>query len=73
VTGLALPGQLTVTFSGSDVRHADGRQLQRVGLTPQVDVHPTVRGVRAGADEVLDKAQQWLVQQLNPAPARRPR
>ena len=31
VTNLVLPGGIYVTFSGNDVRHADGRQLQRVG------------------------------------------
>ena len=68
---MKLPGLITLTFSGSDLRHADGRQLQRVGLTPQVDVAPTVKGVRAGTDEVLARAQAWLLQQLDPAPPKR--
>jgi C-terminal processing protease CtpA/Prc len=73
ISAFSLPGQLTMTFSGSDVRHADGRQLQRVGLTPQVDARPTVKGVRALLDEPLDAAQKWLQQQLNPVPAKRPK
>ncbi len=32
VTNLALPGGIYVTFSGEGVWHADGRQLQRLGL-----------------------------------------
>ncbi len=43
-----------------DVRHADGRQLQRVGLRPDVPVQPTIAGVRAGRDEVLDAALAYL-------------
>jgi hypothetical protein len=73
VTAVQLPGLLTVTFSGTELRHADGRQLQRVGVSPQVEARPTVKSVRAGTDEVLDRAQQWLVQQLDPAPVRRRR
>ena len=71
ITSMTLPGHITFTFSGSELRHADGRPLQRVGITPQVEVAPTVRGVRARTDEVLERAQQWLVQQLDPAPKRK--
>ncbi|MGV3708920.1 MAG: S41 family peptidase [Gemmatimonas sp.] len=71
LTAVKLPGQMTLVFSGSELRHTDGRQLQRVGLTPQVDVSPTVKGIRAGNDEVLTRAQEWLLQQLDPAPVRR--
>jgi C-terminal processing protease CtpA/Prc len=54
VTTVALPGGLFVTFTGHDVRHADGRQLQRVGIQPTVTVEPTVKGLQAGRDEVLE-------------------
>ena len=60
VTNLVLPGGLYVRFSGHDVRHADGRQLQRVGLVPDVEVKPTIAGIRAGRDEVLERALAFL-------------
>src|ERR1700728_4655184 len=60
VTELSLPGGLFVHFSGHDVRHADGRQLQRVGLVPDVPVRPTIAGLRAGRDEVLERATLFL-------------
>jgi C-terminal processing protease CtpA/Prc len=60
VTAAALPGGLHFTFSGLDVRHADGRQLQRVGLVPDVEIKPTIAGVRAGRDEVLERAIQYV-------------
>ena len=47
-----------MSFSGHDIRHADGRQLQRVGLHPDVEVRPTLKGVQSGRDEVLDRALQ---------------
>jgi len=56
VTTVALVGGMYATFTGHDVRHADGRQLQRIGLQPQVVVRPTLAGIRAGRDEVLERA-----------------
>ncbi len=72
ITPLSLPGGLEVGISPRELRRADGGQIQRVGLTPQVEVRPTARGLRAGDDEVLARALQWLQQQLDP-PARRRR
>ncbi len=60
VTTLTLPGGLQMSFTGHDVRHADGRQLQRLGLQPQVRIAPTLAGIRAGKDEVLDRAVEYL-------------
>jgi C-terminal processing protease CtpA/Prc len=60
VTFLTVPGGLSVRFSGHDVRHADGRQLQRVGLIPDIQVAPTIQGIREGRDEVLERAIRWL-------------
>jgi C-terminal processing protease CtpA/Prc len=51
-----------VLFTGHDVRHADGRQLQRVGLQPHVLVAPTIAGLRSGRDEVLERALEFLQQ-----------
>jgi C-terminal processing protease CtpA/Prc len=56
VTNVALVGGMYATFTGHDVRHADGRQLQRKGLQPDVVVRPTLAGIRAGRDEVLERA-----------------
>jgi C-terminal processing protease CtpA/Prc len=60
VTVVALPGRVTMSFTGQAVRHADGRQLQRIGLVPDVLVRPTIAGVRAGRDEVLERAVRYL-------------
>ena len=62
VTNLVLPGNLLVSFTGNDIRHADGRQLQRVGIQPHVKVEPTIKGIREGRDEVLDAAVKFLQQ-----------
>ncbi|HEU4871208.1 MAG TPA: S41 family peptidase [Pyrinomonadaceae bacterium] len=60
VTVMVLPGDLTVSFSGHNVRHADGRQLQRLGIQPTIRVAPTIRGLVEGRDEILDAAVKFL-------------
>lgn len=60
LTKLVLPGAISVSFSGQEVRHADSRQLQRLGLQPDIKVAPTLDGIRAGRDEVLERAQSFL-------------
>lgn len=59
-TNFVLPGGITVTFSGQDVRHGNTGKLQRLGLQPAVAVAPTIKGVRARRDEVLEKAIEYL-------------
>jgi Peptidase family S41 len=56
IVTVALPGGMTVGFTGQSVRFPDGNEVQRVGLTPDVRVTPTIAGVRAGRDEVLEAA-----------------
>ncbi|WP_164011441.1 S41 family peptidase [Pyxidicoccus trucidator] len=75
MTHTVLPGGIWMSFTGMDTRHADGSQLQRKGLTPHVAVHPTLAGLRAGRDEVLERALQLLKEPVKPAaagPATRP-
>lgn len=65
VTTMVLPGNLVVGFSGHNVRHADGRQLQRLGIQPHIKSAPTIRGIIAGRDEVLETAVDYLQKNLN--------
>jgi C-terminal processing protease CtpA/Prc len=60
ITLFFVPGGIRVLMTGQGVTHADGRQLQRVGLVPDVAVKPTIAGVRQGRDEVLEKALEYL-------------
>ncbi len=65
ITHAVLPGGILFTFTGQDVRHGDGRQLQRQGLVPHEKLRPTIAGLQAGRDELLERA----VQMLRDAPA----
>ncbi|MBL8148890.1 MAG: hypothetical protein JNN15_03060 [Blastocatellia bacterium] len=60
VTNFYVPGGLLIHFSGSSVSYPDGKQLQRVGLTPDIEVKPTISGLRAGRDEVLEAAIDYI-------------
>jgi C-terminal processing protease CtpA/Prc len=56
ITYIALPGGMMSSFTGEAVALPDGTQLQRKGLQPDIAVAPTLAGIRAGKDEVLDAA-----------------
>lgn len=60
VTAVRLPDGLVVMFTGQAVVPLDRAPLQRVGLQPDLPVEPTIAGVRAGKDEVLEAALVWL-------------
>ncbi len=62
-TDLALPGGILVSFSGQDVRHANGGPLQRLGIQPNVSAPVTISGIREGRDEPLTKALEWFTNQ----------
>lgn len=62
VVGIRLPGGVCSYFSGIGIYYPDGTETQRVGIIPDIYVWPTVKGVREGRDELLEKALEWLNQ-----------
>lgn len=66
-----LPGGLVLGVPTAELRRSDGSQWQRVGLAPVVDARLTLRSYRSGTDDVLQRAQEWLVQQLDGRSGRR--
>lgn len=60
VTVMRLPGGVRMSFTGQEVKHADGTQLQRVGIKPHIVIRPTLAGLRAGKDELLDRALAFI-------------
>ncbi|MGI4875628.1 MAG: S41 family peptidase, partial [Janthinobacterium lividum] len=53
---ILLPGGLHTLMTGIGAYYPDGRETQRVGLAIDVPVRPTVAGLRAGRDELRDRA-----------------
>jgi hypothetical protein len=56
VSPVPLPGGLRAAISGIGVFYPDKRPTQQVGIVPNVEVRPTIAGIRAGRDEVLEAA-----------------
>lgn len=56
VSEIVLPGNIQTTISGIGVYYPDGRETQRVGIIPDVEVKPTVEGIRRKKDELIEKA-----------------
>ena len=55
VNGVFLPGPMSVAFTGMRVVKHDGETVhQGVGVIPDVEVRPTLAGLAAGRDEVLE-------------------
>lgn len=61
VSRFPLPGGLETMISGIGVFYPDGRPTQRVGIVPDIEVHPTIQGIREGRDEVLEEALRQIL------------
>jgi C-terminal processing protease CtpA/Prc len=61
VSVVNLPGGLRTLISGIGVFYPDKTATQRIGIVPNVEVHPTIAGVRAGRDEVLEEALRQIL------------
>ncbi len=60
VSPIMLPGGIRTGFSGLGVYYPDHRPTQQVGVKINVPCAPTIDGIRAGRDEVLDCALKAL-------------
>ena len=57
---IKLPGGCRTRFTALGVLTPEGGQTQRVGLQPDVLCTPTVAGIAAGRDELLEKAVELI-------------
>ncbi|MFK7979226.1 MAG: hypothetical protein AB8G86_04545 [Saprospiraceae bacterium] len=55
-----LPGGLRSRISGLGVYYPDGTETQRIGIVPDT---PTIQGIRAGRDELIEKAVELISNQ----------
>jgi C-terminal processing protease CtpA/Prc len=56
VSSILLPGGLRTMISGLGVYYPNGTPTQRVGIVPDLVARPTIEGIKAKKDEVLEKA-----------------
>ncbi|MHC0444171.1 S41 family peptidase [Flavobacterium sp. 3-218] len=47
-------------FTGIGVYYPDGRETQRIGIVPDIEVKPTIKGIQEGRDEVLERAISFI-------------
>lgn len=62
VSQITLPGGISSLFSGIGILYPDGTQTQRKGVKIDVAVKPTIKGIKAGIDEPLEKAKALIMQ-----------
>lgn len=60
ISAIVLPGGLSTFFSGIGVFYPDGKGTQRIGMVPDMEVKPSIKGIATGRDEVLEKAVEWI-------------
>lgn len=60
VSKFSLPGGVYSVISGVGIFYPDGKPAQRVGIVPDIEVKPTVAGICAGRDELLEKAYEVI-------------
>jgi len=56
VSQFYLPGGISTMISGIGVYYPDGKETQRIGILPDIELNPTIQGIREGRDELLEKA-----------------
>lgn len=63
ISFLTLPGGIETTITGIGVYYPDGTETQRVGIIPDIYVTPTIKGIKVGRDELLEKAIEIINEQ----------
>ncbi len=66
ISQVDLPGGVGVIFTGLGVYYPDGGETQRVGIVPDIEIKPTIKGVREARDEVLEKAIELINENYYP-------
>ncbi len=56
VSQFYLPGGISSMISGIGVYYPDGRETQRIGIVPDIELKPTIKGIKKGQDELMNKA-----------------
>ena len=56
VSMIPLPGGVVTAFTGIGVYYPDGTESQGVGIVPDIEIKPTINGIKRSDDELLNKA-----------------
>ncbi len=69
VTELPLPNGNHLRFTSFGVYTPEMGQTQRVGLAPDIEVYPTIEGIKQGRDELMEAAIAYIQEQSQRATA----
>jgi hypothetical protein len=60
MSSISLPGGIYTAFSGIGIFYPDGTATHGVGIVPDIEVKPSIQGIKNQIDEVLERALQLL-------------
>lgn len=60
VSLIRLPGGLMTWISGIGIYYPSGEETQRVGIVLDIEVKPTIKGIKNGKDELIEKAIELI-------------
>ncbi|MDQ6531000.1 S41 family peptidase [Flavobacterium sp. LHD-85] len=60
VNGIDFIRAFHTQFSGVGVYYPDKSETQRIGIIPDIEIKPTIKGIQQGKDEVLDRAIEFI-------------
>lgn len=67
VSLFTFPGGARTAISGIGVFYSDRTPTQRIAIVPNVEVRPTIAGIRTGRDEVPEAALRQILSPQVPA------
>ncbi|MFC2119265.1 S41 family peptidase [Bacteroidota bacterium] len=56
VSNFFLPGNINITYTGIGMFYPDGTETQRIGIKPDIVIHPTIESIKNGNDLLMEKA-----------------
>ena len=65
ITELPLPNGNLLWFSSCGIYTPEMGQTQRIGLAPDIEVYPTIEGIKEGRDELMEAAIEYIQKQKN--------
>ena len=60
VSTFYLPGNIRTMISGIGVYYPNGTETQRIGIVPDIEIKPTIEGLKNNKDELLEKAIELI-------------
>ncbi len=60
VSTLPLPGGIRARFTGTGIFYPNGAETQGVGITPDIEIRPTILGIQNNKDEILERALLFI-------------